>query len=58
MLVWELSEDVYSVVNAAVKSTRIKIEYQAKRGDSVFLDKAESISFLSCHFRNFDVKKW
>ena len=41
MLVWELLESVYCVVNAVVNSVRIKIEYQAGRGNSVFLDKTE-----------------
>ena len=41
MLVWELREGVYSVVNALVNGTRIQIEYQAGRGSSVFLDKTE-----------------
>ena len=60
MLVWELCEGVYSVVNAVVNSTRIKIEYQAERDRLVFLIKQneERISFLSCHFRNFDIEKW
>lgn len=41
MLVWELLEGVYCVVNAVVNSTRIKIEYQAGRGSSVFFDETE-----------------